>query len=69
MILNSESVMTIDLNNTRISQLSGRKLDKNRLPYITPNRFEDIFNAQRPSFLNNYRQSGTNQKVNLVQLN
>lgn len=64
MILNSQSVMPIDLTekNKNFPQ-TDRRLNSSRLPYISPNRFDDVLMPNKPSYLNNYRQSGTNHNV------
>jgi hypothetical protein len=62
MILNSQSVLPIDLNENKNQQVETKN-DHQILPYIGPNKFEDTLGLNKPSYLNNYRQSGTNPNV------
>ena len=62
MILNSQSVLPIDLTENKNQQVETKN-DHQILPYIGPNKFEDTLGLNKPSYLNNYRQSGTNPNV------
>ena len=66
MILNSQSVLPIDLTENKNQQQADTKLDQQMLPYIGPNRFEETLVLNKPSYSNNYRQSGTNPNVIIV---